>query len=193
MLDEIHERNLQSDVLLVIVKDLLNLRDDLKIILMSATLNAEKFSKYFGMQHNQITFFCIFLLTCCLIGLFFSSSSYLLYQTPFRQLTDDPHSWIDLPSGRVPSGGHCRDDQVGKTHTHTNETLWPFLYYISGLVSLPGIAPRIRTAVPHGREASGRGATPDLRRRKKRLNTRRAGLVMHVHCRAGELGRDSFA
>ncbi|XP_033486604.1 ATP-dependent DNA/RNA helicase DHX36 [Epinephelus lanceolatus] len=47
VLDEIHERNLQSDVLLVIVKDLLNLRDDLKVILMSATLNAEKFSKYF--------------------------------------------------------------------------------------------------------------------------------------------------
>ncbi|KAM4566225.1 ATP-dependent DNA/RNA helicase DHX36 [Odontesthes bonariensis] len=47
VLDEIHERNLQSDVLLVIVKDLLNLREDLKVILMSATLNAEKFSKYF--------------------------------------------------------------------------------------------------------------------------------------------------
>ncbi|XP_008298318.1 ATP-dependent DNA/RNA helicase DHX36 [Stegastes partitus] len=47
VLDEIHERNLQSDVLLVIVKDLLKLRDDLKVILMSATLNAEKFSKYF--------------------------------------------------------------------------------------------------------------------------------------------------
>uniref|UniRef100_A0AAX7VV32 ATP-dependent DNA/RNA helicase DHX36 n=1 Tax=Astatotilapia calliptera TaxID=8154 RepID=A0AAX7VV32_ASTCA len=47
VLDEIHERNLQSDVLLIIVKDLLNLRDDLKIILMSATLNAEKFSQYF--------------------------------------------------------------------------------------------------------------------------------------------------
>ncbi|CAN9511472.1 unnamed protein product [Ophioblennius macclurei] len=48
VLDEIHERNLQSDVLLVIVKDLLSVRDDLKVILMSATLNAEKFSKYFG-------------------------------------------------------------------------------------------------------------------------------------------------
>lgn len=50
VLDEIHERNLQSDVLLVIVKDLLNIRDDLKVILMSATLNAEKFSKYFGIR-----------------------------------------------------------------------------------------------------------------------------------------------
>ncbi|XP_040901545.1 ATP-dependent DNA/RNA helicase DHX36 [Toxotes jaculatrix] len=47
VLDEIHERNLQSDVLLIIVKDLLKVRDDLKVILMSATLNAEKFSKYF--------------------------------------------------------------------------------------------------------------------------------------------------
>lgn len=47
VLDEIHERNLQSDVLLIIVKDLLRLRDDLKVILMSATLNADKFSKYF--------------------------------------------------------------------------------------------------------------------------------------------------
>ncbi|XP_066565587.1 ATP-dependent DNA/RNA helicase DHX36 [Amia ocellicauda] len=47
VLDEIHERNLQSDVLLTIVKDLLTFRDDLKVILMSATLNAEKFSKYF--------------------------------------------------------------------------------------------------------------------------------------------------
>ncbi|XP_041849753.1 ATP-dependent DNA/RNA helicase DHX36 [Melanotaenia boesemani] len=47
VLDEIHERNLQSDVLLIIVKNLLKLRDDLKVILMSATLNAEKFSKYF--------------------------------------------------------------------------------------------------------------------------------------------------
>ncbi|KAM3615872.1 uncharacterized protein V6R79_008865 [Siganus canaliculatus] len=47
VLDEIHERNLQSDVLLIIVKDLLKLRDDLKIVLMSATLNAEKFSRYF--------------------------------------------------------------------------------------------------------------------------------------------------
>ncbi|NWV21986.1 DHX36 helicase, partial [Origma solitaria] len=47
VLDEIHERNLQSDVLMSIIKDLLNVRLDLKVILMSATLNAEKFSAYF--------------------------------------------------------------------------------------------------------------------------------------------------
>lgn len=48
MLDEIHERNLQSDVLMTVIKDLLDFRSDLKVILMSATLNAEKFSEYFG-------------------------------------------------------------------------------------------------------------------------------------------------
>lgn len=53
VLDEIHERNLQSDVLLTIVKDLIRLRDDLKVILMSATLNADKFSKYFG-EMNEL-------------------------------------------------------------------------------------------------------------------------------------------
>ncbi|KAJ7420367.1 ATP-dependent RNA helicase DHX36 [Willisornis vidua] len=47
VLDEIHERNLQSDVLMSIIKDLLYIRLDLKVILMSATLNAEKFSEYF--------------------------------------------------------------------------------------------------------------------------------------------------
>lgn len=65
MLDEIHERNLQSDVLLIIVKELLNLRDDLKVVLMSATLNAEKFSKYFGTRSTrmyQLNQFEIFLL-----------------------------------------------------------------------------------------------------------------------------------
>lgn len=53
VLDEIHERNLQSDVLMSIIKDLLNVRLDLKVILMSATLNAEKFSEYFGRWNDS--------------------------------------------------------------------------------------------------------------------------------------------
>ncbi|XP_040284062.1 ATP-dependent DNA/RNA helicase DHX36 isoform X1 [Bufo bufo] len=47
VIDEVHERNLQSDMLMAIVKDLLKIRPDLKVILMSATLNAAKFSQYF--------------------------------------------------------------------------------------------------------------------------------------------------
>ncbi|GFR70434.1 ATP-dependent RNA helicase DHX36 [Elysia marginata] len=48
IIDEIHERDLQSDFLMIILKDLLLRRSNLKVILMSATLNAEMFSQYFG-------------------------------------------------------------------------------------------------------------------------------------------------
>ena len=48
IIDEIHERDLQSDFLMIVVKDLIKVRKDLKLILMSATLNAEQFSQYYG-------------------------------------------------------------------------------------------------------------------------------------------------
>ena len=50
ILDEIHERDLQSDFLMIILKELIKKRNDLKVILMSATLNAEMFSQYFRMD-----------------------------------------------------------------------------------------------------------------------------------------------
>lgn len=37
-----------SDFLLIVLKDLLHRRPELRLILMSATLNAELFSSYFG-------------------------------------------------------------------------------------------------------------------------------------------------
>ncbi|KAH9315837.1 hypothetical protein KI387_024464, partial [Taxus chinensis] len=45
--DEIHERDRFCDFMLVILRDLLHSRPDLRLILMSATLDAEKFSMYF--------------------------------------------------------------------------------------------------------------------------------------------------
>lgn len=45
IVDEVHERGLDSDFLLIILKGLLAKRPDLKLILMSATLNAEIFTK----------------------------------------------------------------------------------------------------------------------------------------------------
>ncbi|GMN59197.1 hypothetical protein TIFTF001_028289 [Ficus carica] len=45
--DEIHERGMNEDFLLIILKELLPRRRDLRLILMSATLNAELFSNYF--------------------------------------------------------------------------------------------------------------------------------------------------
>ena len=48
VIDEIHERSLESDFLLIILRDLCVKRPDLKVVLMSATLNADLFSSYFG-------------------------------------------------------------------------------------------------------------------------------------------------
>lgn len=47
ILDEIHERDITCDFLLAILKKVIAKRKDLKVILMSATLQAEKFSQYF--------------------------------------------------------------------------------------------------------------------------------------------------
>ncbi|KAK8492608.1 hypothetical protein V6N11_030831 [Hibiscus sabdariffa] len=48
IVDEIHERGMNEDFLLIVLKDLLPRRPELKLILMSATLDAELFSSYFG-------------------------------------------------------------------------------------------------------------------------------------------------
>lgn len=48
VLDEVHERHLHGDFLLGIVKCILYQRQDLKVILMSATINIKLFSDYFG-------------------------------------------------------------------------------------------------------------------------------------------------
>jgi len=48
MLDEAHERSINTDVLLGLLKCILKTRKDLKVIVTSATLNAQKFSSYFN-------------------------------------------------------------------------------------------------------------------------------------------------
>ena len=47
MIDEAHERTLHTDVLLGLIKDIARFREDIKILISSATLEAEKFSEYF--------------------------------------------------------------------------------------------------------------------------------------------------
>ena len=48
VIDEVHERDIDTDYLLILLRDLLASRPDLRVVLMSATLDAESFGEYFS-------------------------------------------------------------------------------------------------------------------------------------------------
>ncbi len=53
ILDEAHERALATDILMSLLKDLAKRRSDLKIIIMSASLDALRFQKFFGLTTGK--------------------------------------------------------------------------------------------------------------------------------------------
>ncbi|XP_041768072.1 dosage compensation regulator isoform X1 [Anopheles merus] len=48
IVDEIHERDVNSDFILVVLRDMVHTYPDLRVILMSATIDTSLFSRYFG-------------------------------------------------------------------------------------------------------------------------------------------------
>lgn len=48
IVDEIHERDVNSDFLMVVLKDMVYNYPDLRVIFMSATINTDMFSNYFN-------------------------------------------------------------------------------------------------------------------------------------------------
>lgn len=55
IIDEIHERSVQTDQLLLFMKDILEKRPELRVVLMSATIDLSKFKTYFaGYTYNEI-------------------------------------------------------------------------------------------------------------------------------------------
>jgi pre-mRNA-splicing factor ATP-dependent RNA helicase DHX15/PRP43 len=55
IIDEAHERGIQIDLLLLLLKDLLVRRPSFKLIIMSATVNAKIFSDYFPLKEFKFT------------------------------------------------------------------------------------------------------------------------------------------
>ncbi|MCR4939813.1 MAG: DEAD/DEAH box helicase [Treponemataceae bacterium] len=54
ILDEFHERSLWTDLSLAFLKDTMQLRDDLYVLIMSATIDTEKLSAFLGCPHLHI-------------------------------------------------------------------------------------------------------------------------------------------
>ena len=52
VLDEFHERSIHSDLALAFLKEAMQIRDDLYVIVMSATMNTKKVSEYLGDEKN---------------------------------------------------------------------------------------------------------------------------------------------
>ena len=89
MLDEAHERTINTDVLFALLKKMCRVRTDLKLIITSATLDAEKFASYYFdcpifthpgahvpgggalREGTSAPLLCSHLLSFCLLALFF--------------------------------------------------------------------------------------------------------------------------
>lgn len=48
IVDEVHERDINADFLLILLKMLVKKSHEIKVVVMSATVNSDKFSQYFG-------------------------------------------------------------------------------------------------------------------------------------------------
>lgn len=65
VLDEVHERDRNSDMALIVLRDLLPQRPDLRVVLMSATVQTEVFSQY-ASRHTMFCFQWIVMWNRCM-------------------------------------------------------------------------------------------------------------------------------
>ncbi len=97
VIDEVHERDTNTDLLLVIVRDLIRMGLELKVIIMSATIGVHRFKQYFN--------------NCHVLEIDGKSFLYLLSHL-FTQILPISSNRNPLPRSTVLSRGHHRDHQV---------------------------------------------------------------------------------
>ena len=54
MLDEVHERTVQIDIIMGLLKKILKKRNDLRLIISSATVDAEYIRDFFNNNYNEL-------------------------------------------------------------------------------------------------------------------------------------------
>lgn len=55
IIDEAHEQDINTEILLMLTKNAIELNKNLKLIIMSATLDAKHFQKYYGNDAKSIS------------------------------------------------------------------------------------------------------------------------------------------
>ena len=97
VIDEVHERDTNTDLLLVIVRDLIRMGLELKVIIMSATIGVHRFKQYFN--------------NCHVLEIDGKSFLYLLFHF-LTQIFPISSNRNPLPRSALLSRGHHRDHQV---------------------------------------------------------------------------------
>ncbi|KAJ2991400.1 hypothetical protein NUW58_g2524 [Xylaria curta] len=111
VIDEVHERSLDTDFLLSITRDVLKQRRDLKLVLMSATLDAAAFKSYFTSEGLQVGLVEI-------AGRTFPVEDYylddIIRMTNFTGENDKYYDRYDRDEGYLSGESHNTQDPVNK-------------------------------------------------------------------------------
>lgn len=95
IVDEIHERDVNSDFIMVVLRDMIHTYPDLRVILMSATIDTTLFSKYFN--------------NCPVIEI--PGRAYPVEQYFLEDCIEKTHFVPPLESRKRKSGGNSKDDE----------------------------------------------------------------------------------